>query len=165
MATTSTVPTVKARLVTVFTTALATASASGGQVPTSYAWPGPSTSAEEQVFLGHHPELRDIALNPSHEIPNVKAGRKQREETYQVPVTVWVFDTDSTPDAAATVEARAYTLFGLLEDVLADDPQIGLAQGVIQWAKTAGHVTTLWPFNKGWACSLVFDVDVSARLT
>lgn len=162
MATTSTIPTVKAQLVTKFTTALATASPSAGQVQVAYAWPGPNTKSEA-VFLGYHPELRDIRLESVSEIPTIKAGRKQRQENYTVPVTIWTFHPEYTPDRADDCEARAFVLFGHLEDELADDVQIGL--GSIQWARLGDYSSTLWPFNKGWACELVFEVDVQARLT
>lgn len=162
MATSSTVPTVKARLVTEFTTALATASPAGGQVQVAYAWPGSNTQLEV-VFLGYHPDLRDIRLEALSEIPTIKAGRKHRQETYTVPVTVWTFDPKYTADKAQQCEARAFALFDPLQDALADDPQIGLS--AIQSAMLGDYAATLWPFNKGWACELVFEVNVAARLT
>lgn len=164
MSTTSTIPTVKAQLVTVFTSALATASTSGGQVQVSYAWPG-TDNDPEAVFLGYHPGLRDIRLEAVSEIPTIKAGRKQRQEEYQIPVTIWTFRPDLSADGASTVEAQAFTLLGHLEDELADDPQIGLAQGIIHWARLGDYSTTLWPWQKGWACELVFEVNIEARLT
>lgn len=162
MVTSSTIPTFKAGLVTLFTSALATASRDSGQVQVSYAWPGPDTEPEA-VFLGFHPEIRDLRLEAVHDIPTIKAGRKQRQESYTVPVTVWTFRPDLSASAAATVESEAFTLFGLLEDELADDPQGGVTS--IQWAKVGDFSSTLWPFGKGWACELVFEIDVEARLT
>lgn len=163
MATTSTVPTVKAQLVTVFTTALAAAARGGGQVPVDYAWPGPDTEPEA-VFLGRHPALSDIRMDVVDDIPTIKAGRKQRSEEYSVPVTVWEFRPDLQPTDAQECESEAYVLFGLLEDVLAEDPNIGLPSGTILWARLGDHSSTLWPFEKGWACELTFEVDVEARL-
>lgn len=165
MAETTTLVTVKDQLVSKYGTALATAGASGSAITVSYAWPGPSAAAEEQVFLGHHPELRDLSINPSHEIPTIKAGRTQRNEEYAVPVTIWVFDSDTTAAAARTVEARAVALFAYCENIHADTPRIGLAPSVIEKAVIGDWSSTLWPFNKGWACALVFDVNVKARLT
>ena len=41
----------------------------------------------------------------------MKAGRKQRAESYTVRVTVWVFRPDLTPTDAETCETRAFALF------------------------------------------------------
>jgi hypothetical protein len=164
MSTTSTIPTVKARIVTVLTTALATAGTSGGQVPVTYAWPGPSTEPE-CVFLGPHPETADIRLDASHQVPTIKAGRKQRQEDYPVRVTVWEFRPDLSPSDADDAEARAFLLAGAIEDALANDPTLGLAQGVVQHITVGDISSTLFPFQKGWACELAIDVQVKARLT
>lgn len=164
MSTTSTIPTVKAQLVSQITTALATAGAGDTQVPTTYAWPGPTT-APECVFLGPHPDTADIRLDARHEVPTIKAGRKQRQEEYPVRVTVWVFRPDLTPADAATCEARAFVIAGLIESVLAADPTLGLAQGVVQHLTVGELASTLFPFKSGWACELAVDVQVRARLT
>lgn len=164
MATTSTVPTVKAQLVTKFATALATASRSSGQVPVTYAWDGPDTQPE-CVFLGPNPQTADLRLDLSHDIPTIKAGRKHRAENYTVRATVWQWRPDLSSGSAATVESAAFTIAGLLEGVLADDPLIGLASTVVQWVKVESVASTLFPFQKGWACELAMDLEVSARLT
>lgn len=164
MATTSTIPTVKAQMVTKFTTALATASTAGGQIPVTYAWPGPETESEA-VFLGPHPKTADIRLDASSQIPTIKAGRKQRQEEYPVRVTVWSFRPDLTPAGASTCETRAFVIAGHIEDELADDPRLGLAHTVLQRAEIEAVASTLFPFGKGWACELAIDVAVKARLT
>lgn len=162
MATVSTIPAVKAQLVSKIRTALATSSQDGGQVQTSYAWPGPD-SEHESVFLGRHPELDDIRVDANHQIPTLKAGRKQRQESYSIPVTVFVFRPDLSPDGAQTCETQGFSILDDIEDVLADDPQIGLTS--IQWA-TAGDIQALlWPFQSGWASEIVLSVNVEARLT
>lgn len=162
MATTSTIPTVKAGLVTLFTTALATASLTDGQVPVTYAWPGPNTGPEA-VFFGPHPETADIRIDATHDIPTIKAGRKQRQENYTLRCTVWTFRPDLTAAGAQTVETQACALAGLLEDELADDVQGGIS--AVQWIKVTLIAPTLFPFEKGWACELGLDLDVQARLT
>lgn len=156
MALHSTVPTVKAQLVSLIDAALI--------VPVTYAWPGPEAAAE-CVFLGPHPQTADIRLDVSSEIPTIKAGRKQRQEDYTVRVTVWSFQPELTSEDAATCELRAFTLAGEVEDVLADDPRLGLAVGVIQFSEVASIASTLFPFKSGWACELAIDVNVHARLT
>lgn len=165
MATHSTVPTVKARLVTVFAAALLTEGEGGTAIQVSYSWPGPRTE-NPAVFLGYHPELKDISLDFAHEVPTIKAGRKQREETYAVPVTIWSFHPELDPTGAATAEARGFEIFGLLEDVLADDPTLGLTgtPPPIKAATVADSKSIIWPFKQGWAVSLEFNVAVQARL-
>lgn len=156
MATTSTVPTVKARLVALFDAAL--------DVPVTWAWPGPDT-APECVFLGPHPQLADIRLDLSSDIPTIKAGRKQRQEEYRVRVTVWSFRPELTSADAEECETRAFDLAAEVEDVLADDPRLGLPAGVIQYAEIESTASTLFPFQAGWACELAIDVAVRARLS
>jgi len=164
MATTSTIPTVKAQMVTKFTTALATASTAGGQVQVSYAWPGPKTESES-VFLGPHPETADIRLDRTSQIATIKAGRKHMDEDYTVRVTVWSFRPDLSVEAANTCEARAFALLAHIEDEFADDPRLGLGVGVVKKAEIASTASTLLPFQKGWACELAVDIEVEARLT
>lgn len=152
---TSTIPTVKAQMVTRFATALA--------VPFTYSWPGPTT-ADRCGFLGPHPATADIRLDATQQIPTIKAGRKQRQEDYTVRVTVWSFRPDLNVEAAATCEADAFAIFDSIEDVLADDPRIGLAPTVVQYLAVESVASTLFPFNGGWACELAADVAVKARL-
>lgn len=163
MATTSTIPTVKARLVTKYTTALATASPSSGQIQVTYAWPGPDTE-REVVFLGYHPDVRDISLDARSDLPTIKAARKERQEDYTIPVTVWTYHPNYTPEKANECEARAFTIFGHLEDEHANDPRLGLAADVITRTSIGDIRSTLWPFQGGWACELTFNVEVAARL-
>ena len=156
MATTSTVPTVKARLVAVLGDRLA--------VPVTWAWPGPETESE-CVFLGPHPQLADVRLDLSSDIPTIKAGRKHRQEGYVVRVTVWSFRPELTAVDAQECETRAFELAAEVEDALADDPRLGLSPATIQSAEVETLASTLFPFRAGWACELAIDVRVRARLT
>lgn len=160
----SSIPVVKAQLVTRLTTVLAIAGVDGGQVEVSYAWPGPNTKAES-VFLGRHPHLHDITTTARHEVPNIKAGRKQRQETYPVDITFWSFRPDLTAVDAQIAEERAFVLFGYLEDLLADDVLIGLPDSTLQSATLNTPTATLHPFGKGWAAEVLATVDIAARLT
>ena len=104
---TSTAPMVKQQLVTEITTALATASTSGGQFQVTYAYTGAATKSET-VFLGEFQgdeyvgdtdaQQRLVGLNP---------GRRRRDEEYDLPVTVWTFRPDLSTTGAATAEAHA----------------------------------------------------------
>lgn len=164
MATRSTVPTVKAQMVTKFTTALATSSLSGGQLQVKYAWPGAATE-HESVFLGYHPSVDDISVEVDHELATIKAGRKQRQEEYVVPFTIYCFRPDLADTAAATCESRAFTILGELEDEFADDTRIGLAVAVVQKLTIDAVTSRLVRSARGWACVLTVDVAVDARLT
>lgn len=162
MPTNTTLTTVKKRIVTVLTTALATADRNGGQLDVFYAWPGPECP-DEAVFLGPHPQTDDIRIDVDNDIPTVKAGRKQGQEEYTVLVTIWQFRPDLSADGAEDCETRAEDIYDEVYDVFADDPQIGLTS--IQWAKVTGFSSTLLPFQKGWACEWRTEVTVNARLT
>lgn len=162
MATTSTVPTVKTRLVTKITTALNNAAVGGGQIPVFYAWPG-ADAEPECVFLGPHPATADIRLDISHDIPTIKAARKQRQEDYTVRVTVWTFRPELSADGAEECETRAFVILGHIEDELADDTKLGLTGRLV--LKVTSIASTLFPFSSGWACELGVDVSVSARLS
>jgi len=155
MGTTSTIPAVKKKMVELFGAAL--------PVPTFYAWPGPSTPPR-CVFLGRHPELDDIRIDGQSEIPTIKAGRKQRQETYQVPITVFSFRPDLDPSGAALCESDAFDIASHVEDVMADNVTLGLSPGVHR-VSVETVASTLFPFQKGWACELVLTADVTARLT
>lgn len=153
MPTTSTVPDVKTKLVELIKANV--------DVEVFYAWPGPSTPSE-CVFIGRYPDLEDDVVSVTSEIATIKAGRKQRTETYAVPVTIWSFRPDLTAEKAEEAEARAFELMEAVEDVLADDPTLGLD---IQWARLGDFTSTGHPFEKGRVYELVVQIDVQARLT
>lgn len=166
MATTATLVTVKDRLVTLYRAALATASPTGGQVQVEYAWPGAKTEPEA-VFLGRHPDLAPnplAGLTRRTEIPNSQAGRKQRQESYPIEVTLWSFRPDLSAKDARTAEARTFTLLGLIEDVHANQSHLGI-RDTIQKAELAETEVALLPHEKGWASVVVLTINVEARLS
>lgn len=166
MSQTSTLPQVKARMVTLFTAALATANKDSGPVPVTYAWPG-SDGEAEAVYLGRHPDFVANPLAASRDITSglatIKAGRKSRDEVYDVEATVWSFRPELDPNSAATAEAQGFAILARLEDVLADDPKIGLT--TIQHAVLGDVGVAVIPFQKGWASVLIPTITVTARLT
>lgn len=164
MGTNTTITTVKRRIVTVLTSALATANRDGGQLQVFYAWPGPQCP-DEAVFLGPHPQTADIRLDLDNEIPTIKAGRKQSQETYPVVITSWQFRPDLSADGAETCEVRAEDVYDLIYDEFADDPRIGLGSSVIQRSEVTAVESTLFPFEAGWACEWRTTVTFHARLT
>lgn len=117
-------------------------------------WPGPNATAE-MITL-------DAEVRGQMVIPTLKAGRKQRQETFEVDLVVWVFSTGSAIGSAATVDARAFELMAEVDNVLADDPTVG---AVVQWAAIRDYGRLLAPFQKGFAVELHTTVEGHARLT
>lgn len=166
MATTSTLPAVKAQLVSRLTTLLATTGVGGTPIPVTYAWPG-TDARHEAVYLGRHPEF---VANPlaatgtiKADLASIKAGRKYRDESYDIEATIWSFRPELDAKDAATAEARAFVILGVLEDLLADTPQIGLT--TIRHAVLGDVGAALVPFETGWASVLIPSITVTARLT
>jgi hypothetical protein len=126
-------------------------------VQVSPVWPGPNATEDETVFMGEAVENWDV------EIPTMKAGRKQRQESYDVTVEAWVGKPGELREASATeARARAIELIDAIDDLLADTPEI-IAD--IQHARLTGRGATLVPFDQGWACQATATISVAARLT
>ena len=151
----STVPAVKQAIVTKLRDV--------SDVPVDYCWPGPSTKPRH-IFLGRHPELDDVRIDGRQEVPTIKAGRKQSQEVFELPVTHWSFRGDLTPDAGAEVESGAFEMAEDLRTLVAEDWTLGLSPQV-QRVSVVDTASTLFPFQKGWACELVVTLEVHARLT
>lgn len=148
MATRSTAPTFRSALL-----AALQARAALAQVQTGYSHPG-DTREDESIYLG---EVRGTS-----EVPLIRAGRKKREERYTLDV--W-FDVDAVGPDAQTASERAWSLYGELEDILADDPTVGL--GAPFWAALGDFTETLMfdESRRGWGSLLRAGIDVEARLT
>lgn len=117
MATSSTVPAVKAALVD-----LLAASIDDSDVQVHYGRPQDSLVRREAVFVA------DVSYTAT--VANIKAGRKHYDEDYTVDVLFAVGKPRSTNEDS---ETRAFALFEHLRDVLADDPSLGGVDGLI-WA-------------------------------
>ena len=145
MATTSTVPAVKAALVALLTSALPS-------TQVSYGRPADSMLSRNCVWVGR--------AAGADRVPVMSAGRKVREQDYSVTVFVWVAKPRGTVEQA---EDEAHVLLAEVEDALADDPSLGGVDGLIH--ATAGSweaeadVAQEGPF-----CLVTLDVDVLARL-
>jgi hypothetical protein len=148
MPTSSTVPAFKAALVS----ALQALPALAG-VQVAYRWPGPSTEAEG-VYLSDWSFEKTIA--------NIKAGRKHREETFELEVILQSFNAAPSPRDADDADARVSVFEAALDGVLADDPTLG---GVVRFAAvTAGQTETV-PRERGLAIRMTVVITVDARLT
>lgn len=151
MATTSTIALARAALVT----ALDTGDLAG---KVHYAWPGPeiATGSHEVAWIDRIPEW-------SQTIPNIKAGRVQRQETYTFELVLWVAKPELTVAGAQETFERAVELMEVAEDALADDVQVG--ETAVQWMLLASRTPDLVPFETGWGCQIVSSVQGNARLT
>lgn len=148
MASRSTVPTVRAALVTALGARPALA---GVQVAPSH--PGQAVEPES-VYLGR--------ARGSDEIPVVRAGRKKRQESYTLDV---FFDVVADGPTGQEASERAWALFGELEDLLADDPSLGQTQPF--WAVLGDWDETLFfdDARQGFGSLLRAAVQIESRLT
>lgn len=148
MATTSTVPAVRAALVSLLTSAI-----NDTDVQVTHGRQQNSLVKRQVVTVG--------AASPyTSEIANLKAGRKQRDETYSIEVIFWVAKPRGVPYDADT---RVWTLFAELEDLLADDPTLGGVDG-LAWAVLGDVEGDVAIEAEGPVAWLVASVDCKARL-
>lgn len=151
MATTSTIGLARAALVT----ALDTGDLAGSVY---YAWPGPEIAKQ-----AHELAWVDRVVDWQRTIPNIKAGRKQRQESYTFEVVLWVAKPELTAAEAQAAFERAVALLGIAEDALADDVQLG--QSAVQWMTLSTTDADLIPYGKGWGAQIVMSIQGNARLT
>lgn len=145
MATTSTVPAVKAAVVTAVAAALPSVQVVWGR-------PSDTAIARETVYIA------DVSGN--HRIPVMTSGRKHREEEVSIDVVVAVLKARGTSQAA---EERAWELLDALENVLADDPTLTAVDGLVH--ATLGDLRVETDIAKeGGVCIIVTSIDVLSRL-
>ena len=156
MATTTVIPTVAAELKTLLTTALASVTYEGVAPEVFDAYPA-AIAGHDYVVIG------DI-VDGRHSYPVMKSSRKPREEAYTQRIEFVVTRAGGESTAART---QALLMFNELEDLLADDPQIGLTAiptlrlEVIEFGLNTTHEAA----SMGWRVTLTADVLVQARLT
>ncbi len=145
MATTSTIPAVCTAIVTAVTAALPGVQVTDGKPPDSLL-------ARESIFIGD--------ISGTHDIPVMKAGRKQRQEEYEVEVWVWVAKARGT---IADTKARAHVLWAALENTLANDPSLTNLDGVL-WARMGSFEEQSIYDAEGPRTAFRSNVTVAARL-
>lgn len=124
-----------------------------------FAWPGPRAKGAKEIAW-----VDDITDYTST-IPTIKAGRKQRQESYVLELVLWVTrpQGDNAPAAAEATLGRALDLWAVVEGALADDVQLGEAG--VQHFELAEVLLDMVPFEQSWGCQIVGRIDVEARLT
>lgn len=150
MATTSTIAVARAALTDQLNTGLL-----DGQF--HYAWPGPAAGDSQDLAWV------DGVTEWTQEIPNIKAGRKQRQENYTFELVIWVARPQLGSDGAKATFERAVDLCAVIESELADDVQLG-ATG-IQLMQATSRTVDLVPLKSGWGCQILLSIDGQARLT
>lgn len=151
MATTTTIPAVKAAIV-----AQLAARSGLANVGVTYAWPGPSTKAEAIWLEGVVGQVRMPEL--------VGTVRQSRHETYMVGLVVQVVQEGGAAETASVTEARLLALWSEVEQLFADNRGLGV-DGVLD-VKLGGEFTLEppTPAQKGWSCRITAAVEVSAWL-
>lgn len=148
MSTTSTVPEVIDSLLALLAT--------DGRLAAFESWPGPE-AAREMLVLG-------TVTWEDYRIATIKSGRKQRQEDFEIAFEVFVVGaTGTSPAAPSPARARAFELLAVVEDMLADDPKIGVGQSV-QWVEIRPSEAEPRVFEKGWAFRITGSLVGHARL-
>jgi hypothetical protein len=145
MATSSTVTTVKAALLTRLSLRAGLAG-----VDLAYGWSG--DFGLEAIFFG---STRGV-----HEDPVTTGGRIPRDERYTMNVIVSVAKEGGTPQDA---EDRAFALLAEVENELADTPRLGLVN-VIDWAAARDFESQAGPTPEGGLAEIRLGVEVFAQL-
>lgn len=148
MATTTTVPAVKAALVT-----LLTAEINDTSVQVMHGRSQDNLVKKRQVVVVG-------SVSYASEIANIKAGRKQRDERYSVEVIFLVAKPRGAPEDA---ETAVWGLFNALEDVLADDTSLGAIDGLV-WAALGSVEADVAMEKEGPVAWVTANVDCYGRL-
>lgn len=162
MSYTSTVHTAKRALVDLIEPALATAGPTGGQVTVAYSW-SPGTTDSLAVFATRPVIDGDerVEIPVSYVLPVMQPGAQPFDETFTLDLTMWAFRPDLTSDQLETAETQIDTITGLVLEVLADNPSLG----VVRWGlpgTNGGH--RVQAYESGWAVFRTIPIDISARL-
>lgn len=128
-----------------------------------YAWPGPDTPPDV-IFLGRRPE-DGRPPSMTSQIPTIKAGTKQRQQEFDIPVTCESWRPDLSPDAARTAEVGGQALLDIVDGVCAASSRLN--EVGIQVAELRDIEPNLAPINSnsGWLSSFVPTIHVRTRLT
>lgn len=150
----SSVLAVKRRLVTLLDAAL--------DVPVFFAWQPDVTS--DCCFLGRallDPVDRD-EITVTYQ-PTVAEVAAPLSETYSIPVTLWSWRLDLTPEGAEDAEAHIDGWYADLLDVLAANPHP--VAGVRLSSRPERSTLRRIPVDRGWACFTAVDIAVTATIT
>lgn len=153
MATTSNVNTVAAALKTQLTTGLSSLGYEGTAPVVRHAY---VHDAWDVAVIG------DV-VDGEHEIPNMRAGRKHRQEMYFQLVHFFAVRPGTEPDDAKTA---ALSYLAVLENLLANDVSLGITSNpTLVCAMERWNLnTTADESSRGWKAEITARVQVSGRL-
>lgn len=102
-------------------------------------------------------------LEGSHLYATMRAGRKNREEKYLQRLKI-----KTTRQGSESTDSRlaAFNIFNEIEDLIADDPNIGLTSiPTLRLEITNWEVNTVRELElQGWTVTMTIDILVQARL-
>lgn len=148
MALVSTAPVVRAALI-----AQLSLRAGLADVSVTHVWPG-GAAPQEAIYLGRT-TLRNAWAT-------MRAGRKTREEDYRIELFVWVLDPT---DWGAASEARAFELMAEVENMVADDPTLGLGMPTLRMIVSDAEATSGPSDTSGWGTVIRVELQIFNRLT
>lgn len=155
---TTTAPVVRAQLISLLATRPAITAvnpATGMPVLVAHVWQG-QADKQEHIYLGN--------TSADLEFATIRSGRKKREEDYTVDI---VIDVEIPTDWGPSSETRAFALAAEVDDMLADDPAIGLAATIPTLRMHVSHIEqssgALDPGGIG--TRIVLTISVQSRLT
>lgn len=130
-------------------------------VPVFWCWQ-PDVQAD-CAFLGRAivDELTHDEIVITYEFPTAELNRPCTE-SYTVPVSVWSWRGDLTPDKAQTAEVELYENIDLILAALND---VDLGTGISLNARPTRMPVERRENNAGWVVWAIVDVEVSATLT
>lgn len=154
MPTLSYAPTVAAALKSQLATALLATGLEGGDFPVYDAAP-PQLLGFDACIIG------DI-IQGRNEYVVMRAGRKPRTEIWTQQVWFWCIrhGTEALPARQA-----AFSSYGKLEDIVANDPSLGTGEPTLVAVVQQYAANTVQDLTQnGFRCNLVADVELTVRL-
>jgi hypothetical protein len=119
----------------------------------SYGHPG-ERGRKELIWLG------DVRIGDQEPVA-IKAGRRRREESYELELNVEVAGTKLAPERS---ELRAVELGTVVEEYLADHPMLSPPVAGVLFVVVTGATLRTVDTSNGPVSRLTFTVQVKARL-
>lgn len=111
-------------------------------------------TGKEGIFIGG-------VEDGTHEFATMRAGRKTRNERYLLKINIRTKRDGAEPVDA---EERAFELLSEIEDILSEDPRIGLDEPTLRVHLSEFDMDSFTE-DPGWACMIVAKLLVEVRLT
>lgn len=122
-------------------------------------WPGPETEGEG-IYVGDW----DAGTAGSGQMAprSIKTGRQHREEIAESAWTIQDWRTAETLADLPAAKERVWELFGVIEDVIADDPTV---DGTVAFFESYRYSMRQVQTGRGWALRMSLFITFHARLT